>query len=160
MTCLAFSPDGRVLVVPHVIEGLALWDPSSGRRLATLAEPRSPVLSLTFSPDGRTLAAGTAGGGIELWDLATRQRPAEFRGHSSSVWGLAFLPDGQSLVSGGHDGRLRCWEMSLLPRAIEGVGCAFEHATLTHPTVGRPRSFALRAAYPALVAGIAHDAAL
>ena len=113
-TCLAFSPDGRVLVIPSISgtsETLTLWDPASGLRLASLTEPRSLVLSLSFSPDGRTLAAGTLGGGIELWDVATGQRQPDLRGHSAAVWALAFSPDGRYLVSGGHDGALRLWNM-------------------------------------------------
>ncbi len=106
-TCLAFSPDGRVLVISRFSEPLALWDPASGRRLASLTEPRSLVLSLSFSPDGRILAAGTVGGGIERWDVATRQRLPDIRGQSPAVWALAFSPDGQSLISGGYDGALR-----------------------------------------------------
>jgi WD40 repeat protein len=110
-TCLAFSPDGRTLVFPRVSEALALWDPATGRRLASLTEPRSLVLSLSFSPDGRTLAAGTVAGVIELWDIAIGQRQPDLRGHSAPVWALAFSPDGQSLVSGGLDGALRLWDM-------------------------------------------------
>jgi len=110
-TCLAFSPDGRALVIPGFSEPLALWDPASGRRLASLAEPRSVVLGLVFSPDGRILAAGTVGGGVELWDVATRQRQPDIRAQSPAVWALAFSPDGQSLVSGGYDGALRLWDM-------------------------------------------------
>ena len=32
--CLAFSHDGRALAIPHLLEGPALYDPASGRRLA------------------------------------------------------------------------------------------------------------------------------
>ncbi len=108
--CLAFSPDGRVLVIPRLFEPLALWDPASGRRLASLTERRH-VLSLSFAPDGRILAVGTVDGGVALWDVATGQHQREMREQSLAVWALAFSPDGQLLVAGGYDGALRLWDM-------------------------------------------------
>src|SRR5262249_52843929 len=53
--CLAFSPDGKTLVVGTNDRPIELWDVASGHNIGSLRGHRSGVMSLAFSPDGRTL---------------------------------------------------------------------------------------------------------
>jgi WD40 repeat protein len=62
---IAFSPEGRILVMGDV-----LWDLATDRELGRLKGHRGAVLALAFSPDGRRLASGSDDGTILVWDLA------------------------------------------------------------------------------------------
>ena len=64
---VAFSPDGTLLATGG-IDGLRLWNPTTGQGLVTLTENKSSVSVVAFSSDGRTLASGESGG-IFLWDI-------------------------------------------------------------------------------------------
>ncbi|RKU19903.1 hypothetical protein C6503_07010 [Candidatus Poribacteria bacterium] len=66
---VAFSPDGTLLASGG-IDGLRLWNPTTGQTLAVLTENRSSVSVVAFSSDSRTLASGESGG-IFLWDVDT-----------------------------------------------------------------------------------------
>jgi WD40 repeat protein len=61
--CVAFSPDGRVLVHGGP-GGLSLWDMGSGQRYR-LSDDRADAI--TFSPDGKQFCMVSEDGKIELW---------------------------------------------------------------------------------------------
>ncbi|TWU28354.1 HEAT repeat domain-containing protein [Bythopirellula polymerisocia] len=122
---LAYSPDGKVLAVAAAM-GLNLWDPVSGKELATLAgygnndqQDREDVISIAFSPDGKWLAAADnvilgqprrTQGRLRLWDSARREVVGEFeigfRGH------VAFLPDGTLLVTDDNNSPAVKWRVT------------------------------------------------
>jgi eukaryotic-like serine/threonine-protein kinase len=74
-SCMAFTPDGRVLALcPATIGLVTLVDPATGREFATLESPNpQPIGWLRFSRDGTRLAAGWEAnegqGGTQVWDL-------------------------------------------------------------------------------------------
>src|SRR5262249_39862376 len=111
---LAFSRDCKILA-----GGLSgetkLWDPASGKLLATLKE-RLPgaVWSLAFSRDGQWLATGTGSasdGEITIWELATHKKWMIFPGHRENVWSLAFSADSKTLASVSEDKSLKLWDV-------------------------------------------------
>jgi WD40 repeat protein len=65
VTALAFSPDGRWLVIGS--HQLSLWDLATGRIVAHAAGPCS---SLAFSPDGKRLAVGSGDSAALVYDVA------------------------------------------------------------------------------------------
>jgi serine/threonine protein kinase/WD40 repeat protein/tetratricopeptide (TPR) repeat protein len=72
---LAFSPDGRLLVV----EGggfLRLLEPETGQELARLPEPEDARAgTLTFTPEGeRLVVRSNHGEAVRVWDLARLRR--------------------------------------------------------------------------------------
>ena len=66
---VAFSPDGTLLASGG-IDGLRLWNPTTGQGLVTLTANKSSVSVVAFSSDGRTLASGESGA-VFLWDVDT-----------------------------------------------------------------------------------------
>jgi RNA polymerase sigma factor (sigma-70 family) len=87
MTAVAFSADGRAIMVGGFDGAVYVCDRDSGklrRRLAGLgraADGRAPlgVLSLALAPDGQTVAAGGDDWVVHLWEIVAGQRSAVAR---------------------------------------------------------------------------------
>jgi WD40 repeat protein len=97
ITCLSFSPDGKLLALGLIDRTIKLLDPSSGEERAILKGNKHHVGTLAFSPDGKTLASG-GGGEVKLWDLATGRVRATMATTSTMLGSLAFSPDGKTLA--------------------------------------------------------------
>jgi RNA polymerase sigma factor (sigma-70 family) len=67
VSCVAFSPDGRLLAVNGPGTVITVGETSKQAAVAILAAPQTPLF-VAFAPDGRTLASAHAGGTIRLWD--------------------------------------------------------------------------------------------
>jgi WD40 repeat protein len=105
---VAFSRDGKELIVGNQVGGVTFWNCSTWQRTATLSN--LSVRALTVSPQDNTLAVvGTAF--VTLWDLATRQQISRFsiRGHALLA-GIAFSPDLALLAYGTGDGAIALWD--------------------------------------------------
>ncbi len=104
---LAFSPDGRMLVI---LEHDANGDPSNNMAVRwSLAQgPEHPVPGAApilcdktaYSADGRWLATGMlAGSTVTLRDAATGQPMKTLRHRFPAIGGIAFSPDGHILAA-------------------------------------------------------------
>jgi WD40 repeat protein len=70
LTALAFSPDGRTLVLGGSDRLIRLWDLLTGREVHRLAGHQGAVTSLVFAADGQTLISGSQDCTAVVWDLA------------------------------------------------------------------------------------------
>jgi WD40 repeat protein len=106
---LAFSPDGRTLVLGGSDGALTFWDAETHQSLGPALEGHTDaVFELVFSPDGKTLASASWDETVILWDVQTRQP----LGQPFSDYGVAsldFSPDGQTLAIGSSQDTVRLW---------------------------------------------------
>jgi WD40 repeat protein len=117
--CLAFAPDGKLLVCGAAFKPTMLWDIPKGKPAGVLQSHCTQVYAGAFSPNNRTVAtAGWTGPGqdarglIELWDVPTGQMKAQLHGHAKVVYALAFSHDGGLLASGSADETSKVWDVT------------------------------------------------
>jgi hypothetical protein len=132
ITALAFTPDGRKMVVGGQHE-VTLWDWASGKlekRLATRAER---AYGMVFLPDGKLAVAGSRPGqegDVRIYDLNAGRAHLvngipmldgvhdkavlvkELAETDDSVLCIALSPDGKKLAAGGCDRLVRVWDVS------------------------------------------------
>ncbi len=108
--CLAFGPDGKALYISDN-NGMAVFDPATGRELRSAAGPHQEIVDLAWSPDGRLVAA-TDGRDLFLWEAATRRLLRAIPDVPAA--GVAFRPDGRGLVSWhlGETATVRTWDVA------------------------------------------------
>ena len=109
--CVAFSPDGAVLVSGGEENAIKLWDVGTKELVATLLGHTNVVSAVSCSPDGTTLASSSRDGTVKLWNIHTHEEVATIRGHGGSVLDVAFSPDGQTLASAGLDHNVKLWSV-------------------------------------------------
>ena len=113
---LAFTPDGRTLIVGNGDKKIQLWDVVDRRLIETISGHQHAVCELVFSADGKILASGDTGGKIHLWEFATRKHLATYKASNRFVHTLAFTPDGKTLASMNgigysKDGTIYLWHV-------------------------------------------------
>ena len=107
-----FSPDGRILAVSHIDDGITLWDVETGEFIwGLLSSLDTPYHLMRFSPDGTVLAASrgdfnegaTEDQGVSIWSVQTGEELNFLRGQNGWVRGLDYSPDGTQIVSTSGD---------------------------------------------------------
>jgi WD40 repeat protein len=115
LTCLAFHPDGRVLVTASKDGTLRVWDVGTRQPRAFIGVDGPEALACAFSPDGHLLATAADAyregfGAVELWDTATWDRIGDpIIGHIGAATCVTFSPDSKSLATAGSDGPIWLW---------------------------------------------------
>jgi WD40 repeat protein len=114
------SPTGHLIAAttrqatgPDWGQTVDVWDPATGRRVATLAGNTGGVLGLAFSADGSRLATSSVDGTVRIWDPSSGEQLLVLRGHHLAAFSVAFSPDGSRLASVGLEGVVRVWALDL-----------------------------------------------
>ncbi|HEV3081847.1 MAG TPA: hypothetical protein VGY66_18855, partial [Gemmataceae bacterium] len=115
---LAFSPDGRRLVMGGEEDRVKIWEVQTGQE-QTLKGHRGDVWAATFSRDGRWVASAGEDSTVKVWDGRSGALVHNFRGHNGLVTSVAFSPDGRRLFSGSRDRTVKVWGLTPLK---EGPG--------------------------------------
>ncbi len=122
-TAIAFSPDGRYLLVGS-FGGVAVWDLSKRSVVRDLDDVSGSVNSLEFSPDGKLLsiAGGKpySPGEVRLYDPQSDfQLITVLTAHQEVILDQAFSPDSMRLATVGFDKTVEIWDLGARKRIAE-----------------------------------------
>ena len=111
---VAFSPNGKLIVLGGYDATLCLWDIAAQRMLGkSFKGHTSSVSGVAFSPDSQLIVSGSSDKTLLLWDVATQQQIGEpLTGHTEAVNSVVFSPDGKLIVSGSDDKTLCLWNVT------------------------------------------------
>lgn len=113
VTCLAYSPDGRLLAAGDDDKRVTVWNDATGERVLTLKDLPDKPVSLSFNADGRLLAVGVKDKTIPVFEVATGTRFRLLTGQTDDVRGVAFSPtDPDLLASVGDDRNAILWRVA------------------------------------------------
>jgi WD40 repeat protein len=110
---MAFTPDGRHLVVNHSLanradSSLRIFQTTNGAEVRPPAT--GPVTAFAVSRDGRHLAYSNARGAVILLETHGWTEVRRLEGHQAGASSIAFHPVTRYLASTGRDGAVRIWD--------------------------------------------------
>jgi WD40 repeat protein len=109
VTCVAFSPDGRLAVTGSRDRTARLWDAERGTPLGPPLVHPDPVKDLAFSPDSRRLLTAS-GPAAFLWDTADGRLVYATPAHAGPVGTVRFSPLGDRFLTASADHTARLWD--------------------------------------------------
>lgn len=102
--CLAFSADGKLLVVGGADGGISIWETATGINVSRTHVSDGPLLAVAINTESKLVATGGISGKVTLIPTHQgRQRKLVAGSEESMISALAFSPDGKTLaVSATH----------------------------------------------------------
>jgi WD40 repeat protein len=133
---VAYSPDGRTLVVVRKDRSVTFLDAETSKLSASLWRQNVEVLSVAFSPDGKLLATSelkTMGGfdstkrevTVRIRDASSMKPIGEpFQKQQTGIFYLVFSPNSKFLATVTHPGEVKIWDTgsSKLVSELHGEG--------------------------------------
>lgn len=110
---MAFTPDGRHLVVNHSLANRAessmrIFKTADGSEVKNVVT--GPVSAFAISREGRMLAYSNQRGSIILLETTGFTEVRRLDGHQTGASSIAFHPMSRYLASSGRDGAVRIWD--------------------------------------------------
>src|SRR5258708_30769248 len=100
---VAFSPDGKTVLVGSWDHTASLWDTQTGVLLHCLLGHVHSVYVVAYSPDGKTVLTGSADTTAKLWDAHTgmllRTLQASTGPYQIPVSKVSYSPDGKTILT-------------------------------------------------------------
>ena len=106
---VAFSPDGRRLLVGGFGGLIRVYDTNSWQEVAQYVHHEKSTNNIAFAPDGDTFAVSSSDRTISIWQGG--DEPTALKGHRNTVMGLSWTPDGKRLASVATDTTVRIWPL-------------------------------------------------
>ena len=103
VSCVAYSPDGRSLVVAGTGGAVSIWDAHSGTLRRRLLGHAASVVAMALSPDGSRLVTAGLDRTVRIWHAASGAEVLCLR-YLDSVTGVAYSPDGAALAVSDAEG--------------------------------------------------------
>lgn len=100
-----------VAVTGSLDKSVRLWEPVSGRPLATLNGHGDWVTAVALDTAAGVVVSGSRDGAVMLWDLAAATRLAVLDGHTACIRALALDAARRRLLSCGDDQWLIVWNL-------------------------------------------------
>ena len=118
--CLAFTPDGKSLVVgggyPLPRGEIKLWDLSTDTLRRSFRGDQNGIHAVAFAPDGRTLATGSFDQSLTLWDVSSGRARVRMPLPLPRSFCTALAPDGKTLAVAGwgrEPGKVGLWPVAV-----------------------------------------------
>jgi WD40 repeat protein len=116
VSCVAFSPDGTLLVAGGSQGRIDLFQAVDGKYVRSLPGHAGPVTTVLFHPSEAVLLSGSKDRTIRLWSVSGGNLLKVLEGHAGWIQSLALLDDGTRLASAGADRTVRVWALTDLAR--------------------------------------------
>lgn len=112
VTCLALSPNGRLILTGSSDRTARIWDAHSGLPVGLPLQHEASISQVAFSPSGILAATSSFDKTVGLWDVRDGKRSGNALIHGAAVNDLCFSPDGQLLVTACAMGSAFVWDLN------------------------------------------------
>jgi WD40 repeat protein len=96
-----FSPDGRFLALGEA-NGIAIYDPLTGKEVCPFKPTPAPVPGLAFSRDSRLFSLGASNAAVKSWEVAKQEPIVVIPDDYNANGQIAVSPDGRWIASGSQ----------------------------------------------------------
>lgn len=131
----SWSPDGsKVLVLDRGEKTVSVREPSSGKRVHTLAGHTAAITMSVWNAPGTHVLTVGQDKTVRIWDSATGGEVFRVSGHerdASLVMSGAWNPDGSRVLTGAQDRTLRVWDVAA-KREVCAIPSTVLYASPTH----------------------------
>ncbi|MGW5237378.1 nSTAND1 domain-containing NTPase [Monashia sp. NPDC004114] len=130
VTCIAASPDGRLVVSASVDTTLRAWSPTGQPLGPPWQGHDAAVTAVAVDPLGRFVISGSADRTLRAWSPTGQPLGPPWQGHEGAVTAVAVDPLGRFVISGSADRTLRAWSPTGQPMGAPWHGHDDEITTI------------------------------
>jgi WD40 repeat protein len=109
-TCVAWSPDGRLLATGSWDKKTPrIWDATSRKEVMALVGHSGRIYTLAWSPDSKRLVTGSDDHTAMVWEAETGKKLLTLS-HGDKVNSVAWSLDGKRVATGSDDKTAKIWD--------------------------------------------------